>query len=218
MRGCIVAFGVVFLVFGVILGILARDAHQSAERVAHLSPATARDVEQGVIGAEVLVEGVIDQRNPTSVHDFVAYVRLEYRGQDDEGEEIGTEDERWTPPLIIRVADGIVQIANDTDLPVLSPVRWRESDHPQWISGKGTKQYLGFRAGNPVMAIGRIVDGREGRAIEAEFVSGSRRNQYIAHQRETSLITIVVGLIAGGVGMAMILSGVWYALHGRQKT
>jgi hypothetical protein len=82
------------------------------------------------------------------------------------------------------------------------------------FSGEGTKRYRGFEAGNAAITIGRIVDDREGRAIEAEFIFGGTRNQYIAYQRATTSIAPIAGLIAGGIGMAMILGGIWYSIRG----
>lgn len=227
MRGCsrymgpliLMAAGVMFLIGGVSVGIfMTRAAQQAAERATRLPPATARDIERSAIGAEALIEGVIDARNPARIRNFVAYVREEYRGIDTIGsrhQEVWKEDERWTPPLLIRVADGAVRIANDTYRVEEPPVRWQESDRLEWngFSGEGTKRYLGFEAGNSVTAIGRIVDELEGRAIEAEFIFGGTRSQYIAYQRATTSIAPIAGLISGGIGVLMILGGIWYLLR-----
>lgn len=226
MRGCsrymgpliLMAAGVIFLIGGVSVGIfMTRAARQAAERATRLSPATVRDIERSAIGAEALVEGVIDARNPTRVRNFVAYVREEYRGIDTtNNREEWKEDERWTPPLLVQVTDGAVRIANDTYRIEEPPVQWQESDRLEWngFSGEGTKRYRGFEAGNSVTTLGRIVDSLEGRAIEAEFIFGGTRSQYIAYQRATMSIAPIAGLIAGGIGTVMILGGVWYILRG----
>lgn len=227
MQGCsrhmssfiLVLVGIVFLIGGVSIGIFsARAAQAAAERATRLPVATARDVERSAGGAEVLIEGVIDSRNPVNVRNFVAYIREEYRGIDTtDNREVWKEDERWTPPLLIRVADGVVQIANDAYRLEEPPVQWQESSRLEWngFSREGTKRYRGFEAGNSVTALGRVVDSGEGRAIEAEFIFGGTRNQYIAYQRATMSIAPVAGLIAGGIGIVIILGGIWTIFRNR---
>lgn len=203
----LIAFGTVFLFVGVMIGVFGtRNDRQAAERATRLPIVTAHDVERGAIGAEVIIEGVIDQRNPTRVRNFVAYVREKDNGREDNGEIIWEEDERWTPPLIVRVADGVVQIANDTYKLRRPPVQ-----------SQGLYRYNGFEAGNSVMALGRIVDGPQGRAIEAEFIFGGSRNQYVANQRTEALKSAVFGIISGGMGMAAILYVVWSVLSGSRQ-
>lgn len=203
----LIAFGTVFLFVGVMIGVFGtRNDQQAAERATRLPIVTARDVERGAIGAEVIIEGVIDQRNPTRVRNFVAYVREQYAGREDDGDVIWEEDERWTPPLIVRVADGVVQIANDTYKLRRPPVQ-----------SQGLYRYNGFEAGNSVMALGRIVEGLQGRAIEAEFIFGGSRDQYVAYQRTEALKSAFFGIIIGGVGMAAILYVVWSVLSGSRQ-
>lgn len=226
MQGCsrhmgaflLILGGLIFVIGGISVGIFTtRAAQQAAERAARLPAATAQDVERSAVGAEVLVEGVIDARNPTRVRNFVAYVREEYRGIDTtDNREIWREDERWTPPLLIQVADGVVRIANDTYRIEEPPVQWQESDRLEWnsFSGEGTKRYRGFEEGNTVTALGRVTDELEGRGIEAELMFGGTRDQYLAYQRTTASLTPIAGLISGGIGIAMILGGLWSLIRG----
>lgn len=226
MQGCSRHMGAFFLMFGGLIFVIGgisvgifttRTAQQAAERAARLPAATVQDIERSAIGAEVLVEGVIDARNPTRVRSFVAYVREEYRGIDTtDNREVWKEDERWTPPLIIQVADGVVWMANDTYRIEEPPVQWQESDRLEWngFSGEGTKRYRGFEVGNVVTVLGRVIDELEGRAIETEFVFGGTRDQYLAYQRTTAALTPIAGLISGGIGIALILGGLWLLIRG----
>lgn len=157
MGGCSRHIGALFLIFGgfiflfggVSIGIFAaRAAQQAAERAARLPVATARDIQRSAIGAEVLVEGVIDARNPVRVRNFVAYVREEYRNIDTtDNREVWKEDERWTPPLLIQVADGVVQIANDAYRLEEPPVQWQESDRLEWVQRRRNEAVSWFRGG-----------------------------------------------------------------------
>ncbi|MCG8353792.1 MAG: hypothetical protein MI924_39005 [Chloroflexales bacterium] len=52
------------------------------------------------------------------------YVREEYRGDDDDGDPEWREDERVTPPLLIEVAQKVVEIGNDTYRIDTASQRW----------------------------------------------------------------------------------------------
>jgi hypothetical protein len=77
------------------------------------------------------------------------------------------------------------------------------------LSGEGTKRYAGFESGSPAMVIGRIVDGVEGRAIEAELIFGGMCDGYVAIQRTTASISPVLGMAAGASGILILLGGIW---------
>jgi hypothetical protein len=177
---------------------------------------TARDIDRGSVGTEMIVEGFIDPRNPTRFRNFVAYIREEYRGLDANDNPDWKEDERWTPPLLIATEDGAVQVANDAYRLEEPPVKWQESDNLSWnsFSGEGTKRYAGFESGSPAMVIGRIVDGVEGRAIEAELMFGGTRAGYIAFQRTTASISPVLGMVSGGLGILILIGGIWFLFRG----
>jgi hypothetical protein len=225
MRGCsgrmgaivMILAGILFIIGGISTGIAgARTAREAAERAERLPVMTARDIDRGSVGTEMIVEGFIDPRNPTRFRNFVAYIREEYRGLDANDNPDWKEDERWTPPLLIATEDGAVQVANDAYRLEEPPVKWQESDNPSWniFSGEGTKRYAGFESGSPAMVIGRIVDGVEGRAIEAELMFGGTHAGYIAFQRTTASISPIIGLVLGGIGLLILLGGIWFLFRG----
>jgi hypothetical protein len=225
MRGCsgrgnaivLLLAGIFFIIGGISIGIVgARMAREAAERAERLPVMTARDIDRGSVGTEMIVEGFIDPRNPTRFRNFVAYIREEYRGLDANDNPDWKEDERWTPPLLIATEDGAVQVANDAYRLEEPPVKWQESDNPSWnsFSGEGTKRYAGFESGSPAMVIGRIVDGVEGRAIEAELMFGGTHAGYIAFQRTTASISPIIGLVLGGIGLLILLGGIWFLFRG----
>ena len=225
MRGCsgrmgaivMILAGILFIIGGISTGIAgARTAREAAERAERLPVMTARDIERSSVGTEMIVEGFIDPRNPTRFRNFVAYIREEYRGLDSKDHPTWKEDERWTPPLLIATEDGAVQVANDAYRLEEPPVKWQESDNPSWngFSGEGTKRYAGFESGSPAMVIGRIVDGVEGRAIEAELIFGGMRDGYVAIQRTTASISPVLGMVSGGLGILILIGGIWFLFRG----
>jgi hypothetical protein len=200
------------LVFGAVAGgliLLGRDAAREAARVAQLSPLSATVLEDSPPGQAALIEGRISERNRQRLREFVVYVREEYRGSDDDGDPKWSEDKRVTPPLLIELADGRVQIENADYRLERAPVTWQEDTALWWngISGEGTKRYTGFVAGDSVTAIGTVVQGREGRALKAERLYGGSRADYIADKRSDAAILPWIG---GALGLvSAILLGVW---------
>src|SRR5262245_58052064 len=110
----LILFGLGFLSLGGFMATAgAQQARAQAERAERLRPLTAAALDDSRSGSEALVEGRISARNPLLFQQFVAYIREEYRGSDDDDREKWEEDERRTPALRIDVADGIVALAND---------------------------------------------------------------------------------------------------------
>lgn len=225
MRGCsermgaivMILVGILFIIGGISIGIVgARAAREAAERAARLPLMTARDIERSDIGTEVIVEGAIDARNPPRFRNFVAYIREEYRGLDSQDDPTWKEDERWTPPLLIATEDGAVQLANDTYRLEEPLARWQESEKPGWngFSGEGTKRYTGFVSDSPALVIGRVVEGVEGHAVEAELMFGGTRSGYIAFQQTTASISPVLGMVSGVLGIVILLGGIWFFFRG----
>lgn len=210
-------FGSLFVAVGIGIGYFgARFANDAADRAERLPLFSARDIDRSGGNQEVIVEGVVSARNPARFRDFVAYVREEYQGTDEDGDADWREDERVTPPLLLELPDGLVEIMNDTYRMQSPPQRWQESNTLSWngLSGEGTKRYEGFAANQPVMALGRIVRGQEGQALEAEFLYGGDRAAYVARQRSDAAMLPIFGLIFGGVGAIMALAGLWQVLRG----
>ncbi|MFP4440643.1 MAG: hypothetical protein ACLFVO_25695 [Chloroflexaceae bacterium] len=211
LAGCLI-LPFIALVFGAVAGgliLVGRNAAREAARVAQLSPLSATVLEDSPPGRAALIEGRISERNQQRLREFVVYVREEYRGSDDDGDPKWSEDERVTPPLLIELADGRVQIENADYRLERAPVTWQEDTALRWngISGEGTKRYTGFVAGDPVTAMGTVVQGREGRALNAERLYGGSRADYIAEKESDAAILPWIG---GSLGLvSAILLGVW---------
>jgi hypothetical protein len=202
--------GLVFFLTGLWVATVSRQqARADAERAERLAPLSAAALEDAAPGREALVEGTIDRRTPARFRDFVAYVREEYRGSDDEGDPQWSEDERVTPSLLVAAQDGVVSVQGDSYELLSPPHAWQESDQLSWngFSDEGTKRYRGLRAGDAVTAIGVTAEGQEGMALAPELVFGGSRAAYIASRRDDAAfapwfgaIFMAIGLILGGVG------------------
>ena len=213
----LIVFGLVFLALGILLATVgARQASAQAERAERLQPLTAAALDDSQPGREALVEGRISDRNPALFQGFVAYVREEYRGSDDQDREKWEEDERRTPRLLIEVADGLVRLADERYALDSPPYTWSESQSAlAWngLTGEGTKRYRGFRAGDPALAIGTLVSGSEGLELRAEQVYGGTRSGYIADRRQSAIWMPRIGAIFGLIGAAIALGGVWWLVR-----
>lgn len=206
----LVIFGLIFVAVGIGIGVFgASAATAAADRAENMPALSVAALESRAIGSEVLVEGRISSRNPARFREFVAYVREEYRGNDDDGDPQWREDERVTPPLLLEVGGRLMQIGNSNYQFENPPVRWQESDLLRWnsFSGEGTKRYRGFGVGDPAMTIGTVEMGNEGRVVWAEFLFGGTRADYIASKRQDAAVLPWIGLIFGAVGGLFALIG-----------
>jgi hypothetical protein len=210
----LIGFGLIFLALGIFLATAgAQQADADAERAEQLSPLTVAALEDSRPGREVLIEGRISERNPSLFRQFVAYVREEYRGSDDDDREKWQEDERRTPPLLIEVADGTVSLANNNYALDNPPHVWHDSETSRvWngFTGEGTKRYRGFQAGDLALAIGTLASGSEGLELQAEQVYGGTRSSYIADRRQAAVWMPRIGGIFGLFGLAITLAGIWW--------
>ena len=220
-RGCQLPFGsllllgigLIFLVAGGALAIFgARQATAEADRAERLAPLGIETIDDSRPGREALVEGRIGARNQPLFQDFVAYVREEYRGDEDDKEK-WVEDERRTPPLQIELKDGIVELADDQYTFDNPPHRWQEPGGLTWngFSGEGTKRYSGFWRGDAVVAIGTLVEGSEGLELRAERVFGGTRAGYIAARRSAAAFLpwfgggfALLGAVVAGLGVWLL--------------
>jgi hypothetical protein len=210
VRSFLTFFGVVLLLLGLYLGVaLAGESRARGARAANLEPLAAAALQRQAPGAEVLVEGTLSPRNEARFREFVAYVRQEFRGADQNGDDRWVEDERVTPPLLVE-ASGPVLVANERYEMVGLHERWQE-EGLEWSSREqqGTKRYFGLVAGRPVTVIGKVVPAPEGQALAAELVYGGTRAEYIALQQQNAGWLPWFGALFGLVGAAAIFVGLW---------
>lgn len=217
----LIVFGLIFVAVGAGISIFgSRAAATAADRAEQMEPLTPGSLEMRAIGSEVLIEGQLSSRNNRLFREYVAYIREEYRGSDDDGDPEWVEDERRTPPLLIEVG-GVrtapVQIGNDDYVLKRTHESWQESNRLTWngLSGEGTKRYSGLIAGRAVMAIGTVQRGLEGLELQAEFIFGGTRAEYIADQRSAAtwlpwfgLAFVVPGVAIAGFGVLQLLRSV----------
>ncbi|MEI6777274.1 MAG: hypothetical protein WCK70_10255 [Chloroflexales bacterium] len=214
----LVLMGSVFLCIGVVLGSFgARGANAEADRAERLSPLSAAAIGDAQPGSEALLEGSLSARNPLRFRDFVAYIREEYRGSDSKKNAKWVEDQRVTPPLLVDVVGGSVQISNDTYRLAGPHARWEDAGGHYWngFTGEGSKRYAGLVMGRPVMVIGQIQPGTEGPEVRAELIFGGTRAEYIADRRDTARILPIVGGILGCVGVLLLGIAAWAGLRRR---
>jgi hypothetical protein len=210
------ALGLFFMGMGAaLLWFFVSLFSQEAARIESLSPLTAATLAERPAGQESLIEGRISERNPVHFRSFVAYIRYEYQGRDDDGDAKWSEDDRVTPPLLLDLPGGRVQLANDDYGLPGRRVIWQSEPSLTWNSGsgEGTKSYEGFERGNPVLAVGVVVEGATGREFRAEWLYGGTRAGYIGEQRSSAKIARWVGLIFMAVGAIVFSVGVWVWLR-----
>ena len=212
-RMFLLGFGLIFIVAGVAMATIgARQASAEADRATRLAPLSVAALDDSPPGREALVEGRVSARNRALFQGFVAYVREEYRGSDDDHKDKWSEDERRTPRLLIDLAGGAVALADDRYDLDNPPHAWQEPGALTWngFAGEGTKRYRGFQAGDIVMVIGTLAPGREGMLLRAERVYGGTRSAYIAERRSTARWMPWIGGLFGLAGAAIASAGVWW--------
>jgi hypothetical protein len=205
---------VVALLSGIVGGVLLYDAPAyaaSAARAERLQPVSAAALADSAPGREVLLEGRVSDRTPAVYRSFVAYVREEYRS-DQLNLSGGDDSPRWevvervTPPLVVALPDGEARIANDNYVFDTTAFTVREAEP---TLTKGAVQSRGYRAGDPVLAVGTVVDAGGERAIDAEFVYAGTRAAYIAEMRRLASRSLPIGGVLLVVCIASTVGLVW---------
>jgi hypothetical protein len=197
--------GVLFVFGALLCGLLALySSTRAANRVEKLTPIPATILEDSEPGREVLVEGRISDRNPVISHSFVAYIREEREIEtDDEGTpEPGSwyETSRITPPLLLELSDGPVQIENSNyDLRNGRTVEEKSSGRYSHT------RYKGIESGGQIIAVGVVVEGAEYPQINAEFVAPGTRESYVSGQRIGGIIFCLFSVVVAAVGGILIL-------------
>jgi hypothetical protein len=210
VRGFLVLFGLGFIALGYFVGVgMAGDSQAQVARAEQLLAADAAGVASSAVGTELLVEGRLSSANPAGFRDYVAYVREEFRGVEQNSMERWVEDERLTPPLLVE-AVGVVRLANE-DYQLLGPhERWQE-EGLNWSrrEQEGTKRYRGWLAERPVMVIGTVTQGAEGNQLRAELVFGGTRAEYIAGEGSAAGFFPWIGAGMALLGGALVVLGGW---------
>ncbi|MGC9399614.1 MAG: hypothetical protein ACP5HM_10825 [Anaerolineae bacterium] len=198
--------GILFVGGALLCGMVGLFASgQAGRRVQQLTPAPIAQLEAMQPGAEVLVEGRISSENTVQASEFVAYVREERRVDEEGDTGSWSVRERVTPPLLLELRGGWVQIENsDYDLVDAKTVEKRDDpDEPS------TTRYKGLERGDSVIAVGVLVAQREYPNIEADFVARGTRESYIARRRAGGRIfcgfSLLIAVIGGGILMKAIV-------------
>lgn len=215
--------GGIFCVTGLAVALIFGYLYsQRATQIEQLPAVSAAALSQRPLGSQVLVEGRLSRRNEIHFRSFVAYRALEFRGWDTGKNRSSrarwAEIARVTPPLHLELADGPVQIAN-RDYRFQSgvigseagPVTWQDTGKLTWNSQTkvGTRRYTGFEIGSPVLALGSVIEGPEGRAIEAKWIYGGSRAGYLAQQRGAAQLLAWIGPLFVLVGLLITSLGLW---------
>jgi hypothetical protein len=209
-------FGLTFLAVGIGIGVFAtRSVQAELARAEALQPSTAAGLRQRGLGSEVLVEGLVDRANPALFREFVAYTREEYRGRDEDDDEVWVIEEEAHPALLVQ-AGGSIRIAEGYRLQG-EHTRWQDTDGLRWngFTGEGTQRYTGLVAEQPIMAIGAVGSGGAAPTLNAEFVYAGTREEYLADRRNTATFLPWFGAIFGLVGLGLMSAPVISWLRGR---
>ena len=193
------------MVLAIVVGFTALASQQAAaaaERVERLTPLTSAVLDDRQVGREVLVEGRISPRNPALLRDFVAYVEEEYRRTGNRRRREWVEDEQRVPPLVLDVADGAIALDNHPYEIESPPHLWQETDERGANTGR---RYRGFRVGDVVLVVGTLVSEGEEVVLQAHWIRGGTRADYLANRRNAAALlpqcVLLIALI--GVGLAV---------------
>ncbi|NJM09313.1 hypothetical protein HC891_28535 [Candidatus Gracilibacteria bacterium] len=208
------------LIGGLVSFFIAQSGQANAERAEGLLPISGPAFNDGTPGREVLIEGVVSARNRARFRDFVAYYREEYRGTDEDGDDQYELMETVAPALLVDLNGTLVQIARDSYRFDLPHARWQDRPGLEYsvFGDEATSIYYGFVAERSVMAIGTLERGAEGLELQAEFVYGGTRAEYINRERNNVRFAWIFGAIFGGVGAIFVVIGVFWLLNMRRRS
>jgi hypothetical protein len=192
--------GILFVGGALLCGMVGLFASsQAGRRVQQLTPAPIARLEAMQPGEEVLVEGRISSGSAVQGSGFVAYVREERRVDEEGDTGSWSVRERVTPPLLLELREGWVQIEND-DYDLVDAKTVEERDD---LSEPSERRYKGLERGDSVIAVGVLVAQREHPSIEADFVARGTRENYIARRRTGGRIfcgfSVLIAVVGGGI-------------------
>jgi len=202
-------FGVLFVGGALVCGLVTwYSSIRAANRVKGLTPITVAALTDSQPGRQVLVEGHVSSRNPVQSEflGFVAYIREE--------REIHTDDEgtpspgswsvsaRVTPPLLLELSDGLVQVENDDyDLENGTTIE----EEPSSFDRYSDTRYKGIEIGDAVIAVGVVGVEAEPPQIKADFIARGTQASYVASQRSAGVIFFVISVVVAVVGGIFIM-------------
>jgi hypothetical protein len=212
-------FGFIGVIFSLIGGgflwgcFHTQQEIKTSEQIPLYTAAQLTDVSSNT---RVAIEGRISEQNLSHFKGLVAYTARQYQGiecddEDDENDdgdrecdEVWQEVERITPVLWLDLPDGRIRLEN-TDYELLdAPEVWQTT--PRLIEYE-TLEYQGFRMGNPVFAIGKART-NDGVSLNADFLYGGDRQDYLASQTEEAKILLLMGIIFGGFGILFLSAAI----------
>jgi hypothetical protein len=185
------------LIFALLMPNMVRE---QVDHLSSLEPLSAVVLADSAPGREVMAEGQVSIQNKVVRHGLVAYVYEQYE-HDPEGDDRGWRAyRRETPPLLIDLPDGRIQVEHDYDLRRLPSSNTHRN---------GDERYRGLKHGDAVLVVGTITPTLEIPRINAEFVAGGTRDAYIESQRNAAQMMRIIGWVFSGIGvLALGIAGI----------
>ena len=196
----VVSIGFLLLVFQ---PLHQTHTHDIVQNISAFPLMSATLLANALPGSDGIIEGQIAESFQPQFRSFIAYVREDFEFK--RGWKVGATS---TPPFLVALPDGQIRVTN-ADYVLLNrtlPVVWRSDFH----LFSPTHSYYGLIQGSHVVVVGRVIEDAEGKAIQADYVSGDSRTtlaQSIANQAD-----IASQESNQVVGWILILGGGWAAL------
>jgi hypothetical protein len=189
--------GSIFLLAGILVGWLVPSLSSGqADRIAAMTSSTVAALQDTRAGSEVLVEGRISDDNPALIDSYVVYVVYECLYDSEEDRECAKIRE-VTPPLLLALSDGIIDITNDS-------YEWIGTRH---LVGEGDTEYGGIEIGDEVLALGILSASEPAPQIEAEFIALGTQAELVAELRGQSAFWRLFGVAFAIIGLSLALAG-----------
>ncbi len=202
--GIVLLIGVLFTGIGLVFALLMPGlANEQADRLNSLEPLPAVALADSAPGREVLAEGQISMQNEAVRHGLVAYI-YERHESDTDGNREWKAYRFETPPLLIDLPDGRIQVEQDYQLRRLPSSNTHRD---------GDERYRGLRNGDAVLVVGTLAPTLEIPRINAEFVAVGTRDAYIESQLNAAEMMSTIGWIFSGIGLVMLAIGGVLALR-----
>lgn len=209
--------GLIFILFGAgfMRGYLnTQQETKLAEQIPLVMASQLMDLSSDT---PVALEGRISERN-TSHNGVVVYTIFQYRGYEcdeedsNDCEEVWLQTERVTPAIWLDLPDGRVRVGNNDYWAYHEPRIWRSTGDD--LVAFDTLEYRGFPMGSPVYAIGKV-NTKDGVTVNIDFLYGGNREDYLLSQAADATLFLWMGVIFGGIGLALIIGTIVVAVKTR---